>query len=152
MRELFGCDVGLSDHTMGIGVAVAAVAHGAVMVEKHFTLKRADDGVDSAFSMEPEEMKNLLTESLNAWQSLGKVHYGPTGPEKKSIIYRQSIYVSQDIKKGELLTEKNIRVVRPGVGLPPKYYDLILGKRASSDLKKGTPFSWNLILGNKSNA
>ncbi len=149
MREMFGCHIGLSDHTMGIGVAMAAVAHGAVMVEKHFTLKRAEGGVDSAFSMEPDEMKQLVDESRKAWQSLGKVHYGPTESEKKSIIFRQSIYVSEDIKKGELLTEKNIRIVRPGCGLLPKYYDMIIGRKAAFNAKKGTPVIWDLILGDK---
>ncbi len=145
MRELFGCEVGLSDHSMGIGTALAAVAHGAVMIEKHFTLKRSDGGVDSAFSMETEEMKNLVDESLSAWQSLGKVQYGPTKEEKKSISYRQSIYISQDMKKGDFFTEKNLRIVRPGAGLPPKYYDLILGKRTYRNLKKGTPFEWDFL-------
>jgi len=122
MRELFGCEVGLSDHTMGVGAAVAAVAHGATVIEKHFTLRRADGGVDSAFSMEPEEMKQLVVETERAWQSLGKVNYGPTESEKGSVKFRRSLYIAEDMRKGDVLTEKNLRIVRPGLGLPPKYY------------------------------
>ncbi len=145
MRKLFDCNVGLSDHSVGVGIALAAIAHGAVMIEKHFTLRRDDGGVDSPFSMEPEEMKMLSLESHKAWSSLGDVQYGPTESEKQSIAFRQSIYVSSDTKKGELFTKKNLRIVRPGSGLPPKYYDLILGKRASKNLKKGTPFEWDFF-------
>ncbi|HJN01665.1 MAG: pseudaminic acid synthase [Nitrospinae bacterium] len=152
LRELFGCDVGISDHVMGIGVAIAAVAVGAVMVEKHFTLKRDDGGIDSAFSIEPKELKMLVTESHKAWQSLGCIKYGPTDAEKESARYRRSIYVSQDINKGDLLTEKNLRIVRPGFGILPKYYDMFLGKKASVDVKKGTPVNWSLILGKEAGA
>ena len=146
MRELFGCEIGLSDHTMGVGVSVAAVAHGATVVEKHFTLRRADGGVDSTFSLEPEEMKSLVVETERAWQSLGKVSYGPTEAEQKSLAFRRSIYVSKDIAKGEILTADNIRIVRPGYGLAPKYYDTIIGHRANQDMAAGTPVSWNLVL------
>jgi N-acetylneuraminate synthase len=145
MRELFKCQVGLSDHTMGIGVAVASVALGATVIEKHFTLSRADGGVDSAFSMEPDEMKQLVEETHKAWQALGKVSYGPSEKEKTSIRFRRSIYVTEDIKKGEEFTTKNIRIIRPGNGLPPKYFDALLGKKASCDMKKGIPMSWELI-------
>jgi len=145
LRELFGCEVGLSDHTMGIGVAVASVALGATVIEKHFTLSRADGGVDSSFSMEPKEMNALVVESERAWQSLGSVQYGPTQKEKKSIGYRRSIYVINDIKKGEVLTRGNLRAIRPGYGLPPQNLDTLLGKKINRELKKGTPMSWDYI-------
>ena len=146
MRDLFNCEIGLSDHTMGIGSAVAAVAHGATAIEKHFTLSRADKGVDSAFSLEPEEMKKLVVESERAWQSLGKITYGATSSEKKSIIFRRSIYASQDIKKNESLNQTNIKVIRPGLGLAPKHFNNIIGSKARKDIKKGTPLSWDLLL------
>ena len=145
MRELFGCEVGLSDHTMGVGVAVASVALGATVIEKHFTLSRSDGGVDSTFSMEPLEMEQLVIEAERSWQSLGKISYGATEAEKKSILFRRSLYVVKDIKAGEHLSMENTRPIRPGLGLPPKYYDLILNRRANVDLKKGTPLSWDLI-------
>jgi N-acetylneuraminate synthase len=145
MAKLFDCQVGLSDHTMGIGTAVASVALGATMIEKHFTLSRADGGVDSAFSMEPDEMRALVSETERAWQALGKVIYGPTEKEKKSLIFRRSLYIVQDMKKGDVLTRENLRAIRPGLGLPPKYYDVLLGKCVSRDTKKGTPLSWGMI-------
>lgn len=146
LRELFNCEVGLSDHTTGIGVSIAGVALGAAVIEKHFTLSRADGGVDAAFSMEPAEMKLLVEEAHKAWQSLGKVHYGITESEKSSIKFRRSIYASSDIAKGEEFSSENIRIIRPGMGLPPKFYDLILGKRALCNIKKGTPINWEIIL------
>ncbi|WP_100374041.1 pseudaminic acid synthase [Bacillus sp. FJAT-45037] len=145
MRELFNCQVGLSDHTLGTGVAIASVALGATVIEKHFTLSRADGGVDSAFSMEPAEMRSLVEESKSAWQALGEVKYGPTEKEIASLKFRRSIYVSNDIKKGETFTKDNLRIVRPGYGLEPKYFEMLLGKNAKSDLKKGTPVNWNSI-------
>lgn len=145
MRELFQCQVGLSDHTMGVGVAIASVALGATVIEKHFTLKRADGGVDSAFSMEPEEMRSLVIESERAWQALGKVSYGPTEKEKGSLQYRRSLYIARDMKAGEAFTKENLRAIRPGFGLLPKYYDILLGKRIKLDAKLGTPVSWDLI-------
>jgi pseudaminic acid synthase len=145
MRELFNVQIGLSDHTAGIGVAVASVALGATVIEKHFTLRRTDGGVDSAFSMEPEEMKQLVVETERAWQSLGKISYGPTESEKASLQYRRSLYVSRDMKAGDLFTPDNLRVIRPGLGLPPRYFETILGKRIKQDVKTGTPVSWNLI-------
>jgi N-acetylneuraminate synthase len=145
MREIFRCEVGLSDHTMGVGAAVAAVAHGATIIEKHFTIRRSDGGVDSAFSLEPKEMKLLVVETERAWQSLGKVTYSPTEAEKPSISFRRSLYIAEDMKKGDILTEKNLRIVRPGLGLPPKYYDIILGRKVSRDVKKGTSVSWEII-------
>ncbi|MFD2369377.1 pseudaminic acid synthase [Brevibacillus sp. GCM10020057] len=145
MRELFNVEVGLSDHTMGVGVAVASVALGATVIEKHFTLRRADGGVDSAFSLEPQEFESLVVESERAWQSLGKVRYGPTEKEKNSLVFRRSLYVVEDIKKGETLTKQNLRAIRPGYGLPPKYIDQLLGKKVKRDVKKGTPASWELF-------
>ena len=149
LRELFGCEVGLSDHTMGIGVAVASVALGATVIEKHFTLSRADGGVDSAFSMEPEEMRALVVETGRAWQALGQVSYGPTEKEKKSLVYRRSLYVAQDMQAGEIFTPENLRSIRPGLGLGPKYYEEILGRRAARALTRGTPVSWDLVGGAK---
>jgi len=145
MRALFGCEVGLSDHTMGLGVAVAAVAHGATVIEKHFTLRRADGGVDSTFSLEPEEMRSLVIETERAWQSLGTVSYGPTTQEVPSLQFRRSIYVAEDIRAGEPFTSTNLRAIRPGFGLPPKYMDVLLGRHATRDLKKGTPLGWDAL-------
>jgi len=146
MRELFGTEIGLSDHTMGVGVSVAAVTLGATVIEKHFTTSRADGGVDSAFSMEPHELKMLVKETERAWQSIGQVQYGPTDAEKDSTKFRRSLYIGEDLKAGDRLTNENVRNVRPGLGLPPKYYDLIIGKRIKHDVKKGTPLSWELLL------
>ncbi|TLM66166.1 MAG: pseudaminic acid synthase [Deltaproteobacteria bacterium] len=145
LRELFGCEVGLSDHTMGVGVSVASVALGATVIEKHFTLRRADGGVDSAFSMEPEEMAQLVTETERAWQSLGRISYGPMGDEVKSLQYRRSLYIVKDLKAGEALTAENLRAIRPGLGLPTKYFDLVLGKTVRCDVRRGTALSWDLI-------
>ena len=145
LRELFGCEVGLSDHTMGIGVAVASVALGATVIEKHFTLNRADGGVDSTFSTEPAEMAQLVVETGRAWQALGQVSYGPTEAEKKSIQFRRSLYIVQSLKAGDVLTRENMRSIRPGFGLPPKYLGIALGKKVKRDVKKGTPFDWDLI-------
>ncbi|QQR81413.1 MAG: pseudaminic acid synthase [Deltaproteobacteria bacterium] len=145
LRTLFNCEVGLSDHTMGIGAAIAAVAHGASVIEKHFTLSRADGGVDSAFSIEPEELHALVIETERAWQSLGQVTYGPSETEKKSMVFRRSIYISQDMKEGDRLTRENLRCVRPGMGLSPKYFEILLGRRVNQDIKKGTPMQWSLV-------
>ena len=145
MRNLFGCDVGLSDHTMGIGAAVAAVANGATIIEKHFTLSRNDGGVDSAFSLEPDEMSQLVIETKRAWESLGEIYYGSTESEKSSITFRRSIYVSEDVKKGDILTNDNIRIVRPGKGLAPKYIDVVLGKKVKENYHRGTALRWDMI-------
>jgi N-acetylneuraminate synthase len=145
MREMFGCEVGLSDHTMGIGASVAAVSHGATVIEKHFTLTRADGGVDSAFSMEPEEMKQLVIETERAWQALGQVCYGATEAEKNSVVFRRSLYVVQDLKAGEVLTKDNVRAIRPGLGLAPKYLEVVLGKTVARDVERGTALGWNLL-------
>lgn len=145
LRDLFDCEVGLSDHTMGCGAAVAAVALGATVIEKHFTLARADGGVDSAFSMEPDEMRILVTEAERAWQSLGKISYGATSAEKKSLVFRRSLYVVKDMQPGEIFSAENVRAIRPGLGLAPRWMDTILGMSAKTALKRGTPLSWNLI-------
>ncbi len=146
MQELFNCEVGISDHSLGIGVAVASVVLGSVVIEKHFTLSKADGGVDSAFSMEPDEMKSLVTETKKAWQALGKIQYGQTEEEKKSMSYRRSMYVAKDIGAGERFTKENIRIIRPGFGLHPRYYEMLLGKIASKALRKGTPVAWDLVM------
>jgi len=145
MRELFGCEVGLSDHTMGVGVSVASVALGASVIEKHFTLDRNDGGVDSAFSMEPLEMGQLVVETERAWQGLGQVSYGPTKAEMNSLKYRRSLYVVQDLKKGDVLTVENLRAIRPGLGLPTKYLEVVLGKTVQQDIKRGTALGWELL-------
>lgn len=145
MRTMFDCEVGISDHTLGIGVAIAAVALGATAIEKHFTLRRADGGVDSAFSMEPDEMKALVAASEQAWQSLGKVSYGPTTQERASLKFRRSLYIAKDVGSGKTLTEDVIRCIRPGYGLPPKFLSIVLGRRLSVAAKAGTPLTWDLI-------
>lgn len=145
MRDLFHSQIGLSDHTLGTGVAVASVALGATVVEKHFTLARKDGGVDSQFSLEPDEMTALVNETLRAWQALGEVNYGPTDSEKSSGKYRRSLYITADLKAGDTLTVENLRAIRPGYGLPPKYYDLLLGKKVNANVKRGTPMSWDFI-------
>jgi N-acetylneuraminate synthase len=145
MRELFGTQVGLSDHTMGCGVAVASVALGATVIEKHFTLRRADGGVDSAFSLEPAEFAVLRAETERAWQSLGRVSFGATRAEKASLQFRRSLYVVRDVRAGQVLTRAQVRAIRPGYGLPPKHLDRVLGCRAATDLAAGTPLAWNLI-------
>ncbi len=147
MRDLFSCEVGLSDHTMGIGVAVAAVSHGATVIEKHFTLSRRDGGVDSTFSLEPDEMRQLVIETERAWLSLGTVSYGPTEAEKDSLKFRRSLYISSDMKAGDTLTPENLRVVRPGMGLAPKHYEKLLGRKVARDVDKGTPVDWDIIFG-----
>ncbi|MHB8056653.1 MAG: pseudaminic acid synthase [Desulfuromonadaceae bacterium] len=145
MRELFGVQVGLSDHSMGTGVAVAAVALGATVIEKHFTLSRADGGVDSSFSLEPEELKTLVVETERAWQALGQVSYGPTEKEKKSLVFRRSLYVVKDMKAGDVFTAENVRAIRPGYGLPPKYAEVVIGKTAKLAITRGTPVSWRIL-------
>lgn len=145
LRELFDVEVGLSDHTMGIGAAVASVALGSTVIEKHFTLSRADGGVDSAFSMDPQEMAQLVVESERAWQALGQIQYSPTEAEKKSLVFRRSLYVAQDLKAGDILTTENVRAIRPGFGLAPKYLDSLLGVVVRKDMKAGTPLTFELL-------
>ncbi|MBK5276972.1 MAG: pseudaminic acid synthase [Desulfuromonadales bacterium] len=146
LRELFDCEVGLSDHTMGIGGALAAVALGATVIEKHFTSSRSDGGVDASFSMEPDEFSRLVVESERGWQSLGTISYGKTASEANSAQFRRSVYVVKDIREGECFTSDNIKVIRPGLGLEPKYLDVLLGKKSSSAISRGTPISWDLVL------
>jgi pseudaminic acid synthase len=146
LKQLFpNCKIGISDHTLGIGVSVAATALGAEVIEKHFTLSRSDGGVDSAFSMEPEEMKLLVSESRIAKNALGKIHYGISEKEKSSLRFRRSIYISQDVKAGETLSAQNMRAIRPGLGLSPKYFDILLGKKIKTSAKKGAPLNWDMI-------
>lgn len=145
MKELFKCNVGLSDHTLGFGVAVASIALGATVIEKHFTISRADGGVDSAFSIEPQEMTQLVRECNAAWQALGEISYGPAEQEKKSLIFRRSLYIVEDMKKGDVITEKNMRCIRPGLGLAPKYYGVLMGKKVNQDITRGTALHWSLI-------
>ncbi|NWB46044.1 pseudaminic acid synthase [Pseudomonas gingeri] len=145
LRELFGCQVGLSDHSMGVGVAVAAVALGATVVEKHFTLDRADGGVDSSFSLEPAELASLVVETERAWQALGQVHYGVTEAERKSLVYRRSLYVTRDMAAGETFSADNLRAIRPGLGLAPRHLDAVLGRTARQALKRGTALAWSLV-------
>jgi len=145
LKDRYGCEVGLSDHTLGIGVAVASIALGATVIEKHFTLRRADGGVDSAFSMEPAEMKQLVEETKRAWQSLGEVFVGPTEAEKSSITFRRSLYIVRDLKAGDILTKENVRAIRPGLGLPPKHLNQVLGKKIKSGVKMGTALARGMI-------
>jgi pseudaminic acid synthase len=145
LRDLFKVQVGLSDHTLGVGVAVASVALGATLIEKHFTLSRADGGVDAAFSLEVAEMQQLVSETERAWQALGQVSYGPLAAEQGSLVFRRSLYVIEDIKAGEKFTTQNMRSIRPGYGLAPKYLTQFLGKTATVDIARGTPLSWDLI-------
>lgn len=146
MRDTFGCAVGLSDHTMGCGVAVASVALGACLIEKHFTLARADGGVDSAFSMEPSEFAMMRAEVDRAAMAIGAITYGGTNAEEPSKQFRRSLYIAEDMRAGDMLTERNLRAVRPGYGLPPLFLDALLGKRVARDLAAGTPASWDMLV------
>jgi len=145
LKELYKCEVGLSDHTMGIGVSVAAVALGATIIEKHFCLSRAEGGVDSAFSLEPAEFKLLVEESERAYDALGKIQYGVQKAEIKSLMHKRSVYIVKDMKAGEIFTDKNIRVIRPGLGLSPKYFEMLLGKKINRDASSGTALTFDLI-------
>jgi len=146
MRKDFCCQVGLSDHTLGIGAAVASIALGACVIEKHFTVSRSHGGVDSVFSLEPGEMQSLVLASRKAWLSLGKIAYGPTKPEERSLLLRRSLYAVKDIEKGEKCTRENIRSIRPGLGLPPKYLDEVIGKIVKKRIIRGTPLRWSLFV------
>ncbi len=145
LKELFDVEVGLSDHTLGLAVPLAAVALGATVIEKHFTTARADGGVDSVFSLEPTELKELVRESKRAWQALGQVSLGVTDEDRKSQQFRRSLYISEAMKKGDLLSRKNLRIIRPGYGLPPKFFEQVLGRTVRCDVAKGTPMSWDLL-------
>ena len=145
IRDAFDVEVGLSDHTLGLAVPLAAVAMEVCVIEKHFTLARADGGVDSAFSLEPAELAELVRESKRAWLALGKIALGVTEDDRKSLQFRRSLYIAQDMKKGDLLSKENLRLVRPGLGLPPKFYEQVLGRAVKRDVAKGTPLSWELL-------
>lgn len=145
LQKLFNCIVGLSDHTMGIGAPVASVALGARVIEKHFTLNRADGGVDSTFSLEPSELKSLVIESERAFLALGDVQYGIQETETKSSLFKRSIYVAKNIRAGETLTKDHLKIIRPGLGLSPRYFDLVIGRQVKKDVSAGTPLSFDLI-------
>jgi len=145
LHQLFNCIVGLSDHTMGVGASVAAVALGARVIEKHFTLRRSDGGVDSAFSLEPEELKSLVAESERAFLALGKVQYGVQKSEKNSLLFKRSLYIAKDMKAGEIITPEHVKVIRPSLGLPPKSYDSVIGKKIKENVKAGTPLTGELV-------
>jgi len=146
MQELFGVQVGLSDHTLGIGVSVAAVALGATVIEKHLTLSRNDGGVDSAFSLNPSELSSLVSESRAAWSAIGRVQYGFGSSEQLSKSHRRSLYFVEDIAQGEEISRQNVRAIRPGLGLPVKHLQSVLGKTARVAIKRGTPVSWDYLL------
>jgi N-acetylneuraminate synthase len=145
LRTAFACEVGLSDHTLGIGAAIAATALGATVIEKHVTLSREAGGVDAAFSLEPAELKQLVAETHAAWLAGGQVRFGPTEEERGSLIFRRSLYVCEDLAPGDVLTEQNLRAIRPGYGLSPKYFEQLLGKRVTRTVERGTPMSLDLI-------
>jgi len=145
MKDVFGCEAGLSDHTMGIGAAVAAVALGARVIEKHFCLSRAEGGVDSAFSLEPDEFRSLVIETERAYLALGEVQYGIQEAEKKSKSFKRSVYVVKDITAGEPFTAENIRIIRPGDGLHPRFFEMLLGRKATKDYLRGTPLNMDVL-------
>jgi len=142
MKQRFQCEVGLSDHTLGIGVAVASVALGATVIEKHFCLSRAEGGVDSAFSLEPHEMKSLVEEAQRAYLALGKITYEIQEAEKNSRTFKRSIYASKDIQAGEPFTPDNVKIIRPAFGMEPKYWDWLLMQKAEKDIRKGEPIAF----------
>jgi len=145
LRKLFGCEIGLSDHTIGIGASMAAISHGASLIEKHLTLDRKSDGIDCKFSLEPDEFNLLVLESVQCWQSLGKVFFGPTESELSSLQGRRSLFICQDMKKGEIFTSKNVKSIRPAYGISPINIDIVLGRTINRDTRIGTPLSWDLI-------
>tara|TARA_A100001011_G_scaffold398515_2_gene503235 strand:- start:17739 stop:18782 length:1044 start_codon:yes stop_codon:yes gene_type:complete len=144
LKNRYKCEVGLSDHTIGIGASVASISLGATIIEKHIVLKKRDGSVDGEFSLDPSEFKKLVNETNNAWLALGKNKIQPSEKEKKSLIFRRSIYVVENVKKGEILSEKNLKVIRPGNGLHPKHYNKIIGKKFKRNISKGTPLNINL--------
>lgn len=144
MRDLYACPVGLSDHTLGVGAAVAAVALGAPVIEKHLTLARSEGGVDSSFSLEPHEFAQLVGETRAAWLAMGQVHYGPTKAESVAVTRRRSVYVVKKVQPGDKVTRENIRCIRPGHGLAPRHYDALLGRTFRCAAEPGTPMSWTL--------
>ena len=145
MAGRFGCPIGLSDHTPGTAASVAAVAMGACVIEKHFTLARADGGPDAAFSLEPSEFKALVDDTKAAWAALGRAHYDVLGSERGSLLFRRSLYVAADVRAGEVLTRANVRSIRPGNGLSPAQLDAVLGRKAVRNLERGEPLAWNML-------
>jgi pseudaminic acid synthase len=145
LEKIFGVPVGLSDHSLGSIAAVTAVAMGAKIIEKHFCISRKIENPDASFSMEPHEFKKMVKDIRDAERAIGKESYAISEREGHSRVFRRSIFVVKDIKKGEAFTEENIRVIRPGYGLAPKYYENILGKRAVADVERGTPLEWSMI-------
>lgn len=145
MRDLFQCEVGLSDHTLGTGVAAASVALGAVAIEKHFTLKRSEGGLDAAFSLEPSELLSLVQETERAWKSIGCIQYGPTSSEVSSLIFRRSLFICKDLNPGDTLNTDSLRIIRPGFGLAPRHIDHLIGRKVTRSIAKGTPFQWDMV-------
>ncbi|WP_310541077.1 pseudaminic acid synthase [Phenylobacterium sp.] len=145
MAGRFGCPIGLSDHTPGTAASVAAVAMGACVIEKHFTLARSDGGPDAAFSLEPDEFKALVDDTRAAWAALGRAHYDVLGSERGSLLFRRSLYVTADVKAGEALTRANVRSIRPGNGLAPAHFDAVLGRTAGRDIARGEPLAWDML-------
>jgi N-acetylneuraminate synthase len=146
MQERFGCFVGVSDHTLGVGVSLAAVACGAKVIEKHLTLRRSDGGVDATFSLEPEEFKVLVEESQKAFLALGKVNYLLGEKEKKSRMFKRSIFVVEPVKKGQMFEPRHLKVIRPAEGLPSKYYEQVIGQKAACDIYPGTALEWSMVV------
>ena len=146
LKALFDCEVGLSDHTLGIGAAIASISLGASVIEKHVTLNRELGGVDAAFSLEPAELKQLVTETNTAWKALGKVQVGPTQEELSSLVFRRTLYICEDMNIGDFLTSNNLRAIRPGYGVSSKYIDQFIGKKVVKEVKRGTPMSWDLLI------
>ncbi|MDX5330214.1 MAG: pseudaminic acid synthase [Caulobacteraceae bacterium] len=149
MARRFGCPIGLSDHTPGTAASVAAVALGACVIEKHFTLARADGGPDAAFSLEPDEFRALVADTRSAWESLGKAQYDLLGSEQGNIQFRRSLYISADVRAGETITRANLRSIRPGLGLAPEHLEAVLGRLARRDLARGEPLSWDMLSGDR---
>ena len=145
MAERFGCPIGLSDHTPGTAASVAATALGASVIEKHFTLARADGGPDAAFSLEPGEFAALVADCKAAWRALGRAHYDLLGSERGNVAFRRSLYVAADVRAGEPLSRANVRSIRPGLGLAPAEFDKVLGRPAARDLKRGEPLAWEMV-------
>ncbi len=145
LSNIFNCPVGLSDHTLGIGAAIASIALGGCIIEKHMTLKRSDGGVDSQFSLEPSEFQSMVLECQRAKAALGNVFFGPTESEKPSLIFRRSIFIVEDLKSGDVLTKENTKSIRPGNGLHPHFYQDIIGLKVNKNIEKGTPLSWEFL-------
>ncbi len=145
LRSRFDCQAGISDHSLGLAVPLAAVALGATVIEKHFTLSRADGGVDAAFSLEPAELEELVRATESSWQALGEVRYGPGTEELGSLQFRRSLYIVRDVAAGQKLGPEHLRAIRPGMGLSPKFYDVLIGRTAARDLKRGMAVQWNFF-------